>query len=119
MTKPLQNISWAGDFLANNVLTTVGIQPMPPPTGEFTDTKADQFWAAYGVQGAGIKVANIDTGVQWNHPALDQSAMPVQVTQVMPIAGLIPVTSVVALPATIMVMARIPWVPWLPTMIQV
>jgi subtilisin family serine protease len=35
-----------------------------------TDTKADQFWAAFGVQGDGIVVASIDTGVQWNHPAL-------------------------------------------------
>jgi hypothetical protein len=38
-----------------------------------TDTKADQFWAAFGFQGEGIVVANIDTGVQWNHPALDQA----------------------------------------------
>jgi subtilisin family serine protease len=38
-----------------------------------TDTKANQFWATFGVQGDGILVANIDTGVQWNHPALDQS----------------------------------------------
>jgi subtilisin family serine protease len=34
------------------------------------DTKADQFWGSFGVQGDGIKVANIDTGVQWDHPAL-------------------------------------------------
>ena len=32
-------------------------------------TKADQVWGM-GVKGAGIVVANIDTGVQWNHPAL-------------------------------------------------
>jgi len=38
-----------------------------------TYTKADQFWTAFGVQGDAIKVANIDTGVQWNHPALDQA----------------------------------------------
>jgi hypothetical protein len=38
-----------------------------------TDTKADQFWTTYGRQGDGIVVANIDTGVQWNHPALDQA----------------------------------------------
>jgi len=34
------------------------------------DTKADQFWSTFGVQGDGIVVSNIDTGVQWNHPAL-------------------------------------------------
>jgi hypothetical protein len=37
------------------------------------DTKADQFWAAFGFQGEGIVVSNIDTGVQWDHPALDQA----------------------------------------------
>jgi len=38
-----------------------------------TDTNADDFWSTFGMQGDGIVVANIDTGVQWNHPALDQS----------------------------------------------
>jgi len=37
-----------------------------------TDTKATSVWSL-GYQGAGIKVANIDTGVQYNHPALDQA----------------------------------------------
>ncbi|SCF15242.1 Serine protease, subtilisin family [Micromonospora viridifaciens] len=35
--------------------------------------KADQVWSQYGVKGAGITVANIDTGVQFNHPALVNS----------------------------------------------
>ncbi len=34
---------------------------------------ADDFWSAFGFQGDGILVANIDTGVQWDHPGLDQS----------------------------------------------
>ncbi len=34
------------------------------------DTKADQFWSTFGFQGDGMVVSNIDTGVQWNHPAL-------------------------------------------------
>jgi hypothetical protein len=34
------------------------------------DAKADQFWSALGVQGDGIVVANIDTGVDWDHSAL-------------------------------------------------
>jgi len=42
-----------------------------------TDTKANQVWSQFGVRGGGIKVANIDTGVQWNHPALvNQFACP-------------------------------------------
>jgi subtilisin family serine protease len=32
--------------------------------------KADQVWTQYGDKGAGITVASIDTGVQYDHPAL-------------------------------------------------
>jgi subtilisin family serine protease len=31
---------------------------------------ADDVWSTYNDRGEGITVANIDTGVQWNHPAL-------------------------------------------------
>ncbi len=34
------------------------------------DTRADQFWSAFGVQGDGIVVANIDSGVEYYHSAL-------------------------------------------------
>ena len=34
------------------------------------DINADDVWADYGVTGEGIVVATIDTGVQYNHPAL-------------------------------------------------
>ena len=34
---------------------------------------ADDVWSQYGVKGAGITIANIDTGVQFNHPALVNS----------------------------------------------
>ena len=75
--KPFENVSWAGDFLAKNTLTTVGNSTDATTDWGITDTKADQFWATFGVQGDGIKVANIDTGVQWNHPALvNQFACP-------------------------------------------
>ena len=37
------------------------------------DTKADQFWSTFGLQGEGVVVAGIDTGVQYDHPALDQA----------------------------------------------
>ena len=32
--------------------------------------KADQVWSTFGARGEGVTVANIDTGVQYNHPAL-------------------------------------------------
>ena len=35
--------------------------------------QADQVWKDYDVTGEGIVVANIDTGVQWDHPALQAS----------------------------------------------
>ncbi|MFE7135466.1 S8 family serine peptidase [Streptomyces sp. NPDC057638] len=35
-------------------------------------TKAPQVWSQFGVRGEGIVVANIDTGVDANHPALDE-----------------------------------------------
>lgn len=38
-----------------------------------TDTGAPTFWSAYGRQGQGIIVANIDSGVQYDHPALVNS----------------------------------------------
>ncbi len=47
--------------------------PDGPLAWGITYTHADQFWTAFGVQGNGMVVANIDTGVQWNHPALDQA----------------------------------------------
>ena len=68
--KPYQNITWAGDFLAYYAITTVGDSTTAVTDWGITDTKADQFWTGFGVKGDGIVVANIDTGVQWNHPAL-------------------------------------------------
>jgi Subtilase family/Carboxypeptidase regulatory-like domain/Repeat of unknown function (DUF6923)/PKD domain len=35
------------------------------------DAKADQFWASFGLSGEGIVQANIDTGVDWTHEALE------------------------------------------------
>ena len=32
--------------------------------------RADQVWSGLGVTGSGVVVASIDTGVQWDHPAL-------------------------------------------------
>ncbi len=71
--KPLDNISWAGDLLANHALSTVDRTTDVALDWGISDTEADQFWTTFGVQGDGIVVANIDTGVQWNHPALDQA----------------------------------------------
>jgi len=71
--KPMDNISWAGDLLANHASSAAGSTTSANLDWGITDTKANQFWTTFGVQGDGIVVANIDTGVQWNHPALDQA----------------------------------------------
>jgi subtilisin family serine protease len=71
--KPFDNINWAGDLLVNHLMTTVGSSTEAIIDWGITDTKADQFWTAFGVQGDGIVVANIDTGVDYTHVALDQS----------------------------------------------
>jgi subtilisin family serine protease len=34
--------------------------------------RADEVWSDFGAMGAGIVIANIDTGVDYNHPALEQ-----------------------------------------------
>lgn len=50
------------------------IQAAPPAPGETTwsvaKIGADRVWRELGVTGSGVVVANIDTGVDWNHPAL-------------------------------------------------
>jgi len=71
--RPMENITWAGDLLAARAFTTVDESTDAITAWGITDIKADQFWTTYGVKGDGIVVANIDTGVQWNHPALDQA----------------------------------------------
>ena len=46
----------------------------PPGPGETTwgvaKIRADQVWRGLGINGAGVVVANVDSGVDWNHPAL-------------------------------------------------
>ncbi len=72
-TIPLEHITWAGELLANHAPTSVENSINAAIDWGITDSKADQFWSTFGVQGAGITVANIDTGVQWDHPGLHQS----------------------------------------------
>ena len=56
----------------------VPIAPLPAPAGSapaavewnIQRIGADDVWAAYGVTGTGIVVANIDSGVEHAHPAL-------------------------------------------------
>ncbi|MFI7361406.1 S8 family serine peptidase [Streptomyces sp. NPDC050149] len=40
------------------------------PEWGISDIKADQVWSQYDAHGEGIVIANIDSGVQYNHPAL-------------------------------------------------
>lgn len=71
--KPSNNINWTGDIIANDSLKTDSGSIEATIAWGITDTKADQFWTTFGVQGDGIVVASIDTGVQWDHPAIDQA----------------------------------------------
>lgn len=60
-------------YLDEPVLKAVGPEQASPQAitdWGITDTNAPTFWGTFGVKGDGILVANIDTGVQWNHPAL-------------------------------------------------
>lgn len=48
-------------------------EPVISPTAVewgIADIKADQVWETYGDTGEGMVIANIDTGVQYDHPAL-------------------------------------------------
>jgi subtilisin family serine protease len=53
-------------------VTTKGTQQNEVNAVEWgiANVKADQVWSTYGDKGAGITVASIDTGVQYDHPAL-------------------------------------------------
>jgi subtilisin family serine protease len=42
----------------------------PTPNWNITLIQADQVWNALGIDGTGVVVANLDTGVDWLHPAL-------------------------------------------------
>jgi hypothetical protein len=71
---PALDFTWVGELVASNAKQTV-IDPalaMPQAITDWgiTDTNADDFWADYGFEGDGIVVANIDTGVDYTHPAL-------------------------------------------------
>ncbi|MFZ6020813.1 MAG: S8 family serine peptidase [Chloroflexota bacterium] len=56
------------------------VQPGPVPQNSIqetawgiTDTRAPDFWAQFGLRGEGVRVASIDTGAQWDHPALREA----------------------------------------------
>lgn len=63
------------DLLARAVDLTIPMELMTTanPTWGLVDTEALRFWSTYKRQGQGIVVANIDSGVQYNHPALATS----------------------------------------------
>lgn len=60
----------AGGTLPNSVALLMAAQPDATVAWGVTFTKATDVWTQYNIRGEGIVVANIDTGVQWDHPAL-------------------------------------------------
>ncbi len=56
------------------------VQPGPAPQNQIQatawgigDARAPDFWAQFGLRGEGVRVASIDTGAQWDHPALREA----------------------------------------------
>ncbi|MFB7355360.1 S8 family serine peptidase [Streptomyces gardneri] len=55
---------------ANATAATTADATAEPAEWGVKDIRADQVWSQYGTRGEGVVIANIDTGVQGNHPAL-------------------------------------------------
>jgi subtilisin family serine protease len=77
-----QDIAARGEVEGLYAPMTYSVPKITPGTDEkavnavewgIANINADDVWARYGVKGAGITVANIDTGVQFDHPALVNS----------------------------------------------
>src|SRR5690606_31459555 len=51
---------------------TTPAAPLSPLTWGVQAVNADDVWVDFGVTGQDVIVANIDTGVDWDHPALVQ-----------------------------------------------
>jgi subtilisin family serine protease len=59
------------EFEAPAPATVAGTEGMPDAVEwNIQKVRADDVWAGFGVTGSGVVVSNIDTGVQWDHPAL-------------------------------------------------
>jgi hypothetical protein len=52
---------------------SASLQPPTSTQWHIQRIRADQVWAALNVSGTGVVVANMDTGVDWQHPALSGS----------------------------------------------
>jgi hypothetical protein len=64
--------------------------------------RADEVWAAFGITGTGVVVANMDTGVDWLHPALASTLL----------VGLTRRMAAHSIRRMATAMARIRWAPW-------
>ncbi|HVK20559.1 MAG TPA: carboxypeptidase regulatory-like domain-containing protein [Actinokineospora sp.] len=53
-----------------NVDTTADVPRVDAVEWGIAAINADDVWSTYGARGEGIVVGNIDSGVQWDHPAL-------------------------------------------------
>jgi hypothetical protein len=68
------DVAYVGADVAIPAPAPVEVLPVPdaPEAIEWniSQIEADQVWTTYDITGTGIVVSNIDTGVQWDHPAL-------------------------------------------------
>ncbi|REJ04846.1 peptidase S8 [Microbacterium bovistercoris] len=58
------------DTVVASATESAAVTADTPVEWGISDIKADQVWSQYGVRGEGIVIANIDSGVQYDHPAL-------------------------------------------------
>jgi subtilisin family serine protease len=73
----LTGLPEVAEIRAPRELSLEAVSAAPSPEGELpalgwglVDSGAVWFWSTFGLQGEGIVVAEMSTGVQWNHPAL-------------------------------------------------
>lgn len=70
LIKPDEFRQWIEPIKFSDLTSTQSVQPLTSIEWGITQIHADQVWSVLGITGTGVVVANMDTGVDWQHPAL-------------------------------------------------
>jgi subtilisin family serine protease len=70
LIKPDEFRQWIDPAELANPTSTRSVQSPTSIEWGLTQIRADQVWSALNITGTGVVVANLDTGVDWQHPAL-------------------------------------------------